>query len=68
MKVLGAVGVLLFFVGTASIDSEGIGLVIAIMMMVAGMALCTISLDSMVEPDDDVDKLIGEEETHENQG
>jgi hypothetical protein len=61
MGILGGVGILLFLVGAAAIDSEGIGLLIAIAMMVAGMALCTISIDSMVEPDDDVDDLIRKE-------
>ncbi|SDZ88434.1 hypothetical protein SAMN02745687_00941 [Lachnospiraceae bacterium NK3A20] len=69
MKVLGAVGVLLFFVGAAAIDSEGVGLAIAILMMVAGMALCTICGIAMTEPDDEIDNLLrteDEDETFKN--
>lgn len=60
MKALGIVGIAMVFIGAASMDSEGIGLVIAITLMVSGMAFCTICGIAMTEPDDDVDKLIGE--------
>lgn len=58
MKALGIVGIAMVFIGAASMDSEGIGLVIAITLMVSGMAFCTICGIAMTEPDDDVDKLI----------
>jgi hypothetical protein len=58
MKIIGGIGIALFVLGASAMDSEGIGLVIAVAMMVAGMAMCTIFAGSIVDHDDEIDNLL----------